>query len=97
MKSGNKFNVAIYLRLSRDDADYKDESQSISNQRDYIASYIRNNDDFIIVDEYVDDGYTGSNFERPAFKRLLTDIEHKKINCIIVKDQSRFGRNDLVP
>lgn len=97
MTSGNKFNVAIYLRLSRDDADFKDESQSISNQRDYIASFIRNNDDFIIIDEYVDDGFTGSNFERPAFKRLITDIEQKKINCVIVKDQSRFGRNDLVP
>lgn len=100
MKSGkekSKFNVAIYLRLSRDDDDYKDESQSISNQRDFITNYIRKNDEFIICDEYVDDGYTGSNFERPSFKRLLTDIEHKKVNCVIVKDQSRFGRNDLVP
>ena len=97
MKSGNKFNVAIYLRLSRDDDDFKDESQSISNQRDFITDYIRKNDDLIIVDEYVDDGYTGSNFERPAFKRLISDIEHKKINCVITKDQSRLGRNDIVP
>lgn len=97
MKSGNNFNVAIYLRLSRDDDDYKDESQSISNQRDFITNHIRKFDNFIIVDEYIDDGFTGSNFERPSFKRLINDIEHKKINCVIVKDQSRFGRNDLVP
>jgi len=97
VNSENKFNVAIYLRLSRDDDDYKDESQSISNQRDYITNYIRQYDEFIIVDEYIDDGYSGSNFERPAFKRLINDIEHKKINCVIVKDQSRLGRNDLVP
>ena len=77
MNSENKFNVAIYLRLSRDDDDYKDESQSISNQRDYITNYIRQYDEFIIVDEYIDDGYSGSNFERPGFKRLINDIDVK--------------------
>lgn len=97
MNTGKKFKVGIYLRLSRDDDDYKDESQSITNQRDFIMDYIRKKDNLIIVDEYCDDGFTGSNFERPGFNRLLSDIESKRIDCIITKDQSRFGRNELVP
>lgn len=97
MNTGKKFKVGIYLRLSREDDDYKEESASITNQRDYIMNYLRINDDFIFVDEYVDDGFSGGDFERPDFKRLMVDIEYKKIDCVIVKDQSRLGRNDLVP
>lgn len=92
-----KYNAAVYLRLSNDDDDYKEESQSITNQRNYIMDYIRKKDEFIIIDEYIDDGFSGSSFERPGFKKMIVDIENKRINCVIVKDQSRFGRNDLVP
>ena len=94
MNTGDTFKVAIYLRLSREDDDYEIESASISNQRNYIMDYINKHDNFIIVDEYVDDGFSGNTIDRPDFKRILDDIETKKVNCIIVKDQSRFGRFD---
>lgn len=93
----DRFKVGIYLRLSRDDDDFKEESQSITNQRDFILSFIKEHDDLSFEEEYIDDGYSGANFERPAFKRMISDIEDKRINCVIVKDQSRLGRNDDVP
>lgn len=86
------YRTAIYLRLSRDDGD-KYESDSISNQRKLITDYIENKPEFCLVDEYVDDGYSGSNFERPAWKQLYEDLECGAVNCIVVKDLSRFGRN----
>lgn len=86
-------NVAEYMRLSRDDGDDR-ESESISNQRQIINNYIESsNEDFVVVDEYIDDGYTGTNFNRPDFKRLLKDIEDGKIDVVITKDLSRLGRD----
>lgn len=82
----------IYLRLSREDGD-KMESDSIANQRKIIDRFLEKNSDIEIYDIYTDDGYTGSNFDRPAIIRLMDDIKARKINCIIVKDLSRFGRN----
>lgn len=91
------FNVAMYLRLSRDDEDIdgskKSESNSIGSQREIIRTYIREHDDMDLYDIYVDDGFTGSNFDRPEFKRMISDIEAGKVNCVIVKDLSRFGRD----
>lgn len=91
------FNVAMYLRLSRDDEDIdgnkKSESNSIGSQREIIRTYIREHNDMELYDIYVDDGFTGSNFERPEFKRMMSDIEAKRVNCVIVKDLSRFGRD----
>lgn len=84
--------VAEYMRLSREDGD-KVESDSISNQRDLITDFLSHHDELKFVGEYVDDGYSGTNFERPAFKRLMEDVKAGKVNCIIVKDLSRFGRN----
>ena len=84
--------AAAYLRLSREDGD-KVESDSISGQRELIADYARTHDGIKLEGEYVDDGYSGTSFERPAFKRLIQDIDDKKIDCIIVKDLSRLGRN----
>ncbi len=92
MKKDNLFYAAFYLRLSRDDGD-KTESDSIDNQRKILADYIKNKSNFILYDEYVDDGYTGTDFNRPAFQRMLTDIKTDRINCIIVKDLSRLGRD----
>ncbi len=88
--------IAIYCRLSLEDGDVA-ESESISNQRDLIKNYISNNDDFTCSKtvEYVDDGYTGLNFERPSAKKMLDEVKEGKINTIIVKDFSRFGRNDI--
>lgn len=86
------YRTALYLRLSKEDGD-KTESDSIGNQRTLIRDYLRNKSEFCIVDEYVDDGYSGSNFNHPAFQKLYEDLQSGAVNCIVVKDLSRFGRN----
>lgn len=89
--------VAVYLRLSRDDEDIdgstKSESNSISSQRELLRSYVREHEDMELFDVYVDDGYSGANFDRPEFKRMMSDIEAGNVNCVIVKDLSRLGRD----
>jgi DNA invertase Pin-like site-specific DNA recombinase len=87
------YNVGIYLRLSRDDGK-SGESESIASQRAIINNYCAQHSDFVIYKEYIDDGFSGTNFERPAFCELLNDIEQKKVNCVITKDQSRLGRQN---
>ena len=87
-----KWNVGIYLRLSSDDGD-KSESNSIGNQRSLIKRFISNDKELKIIDYYVDDGYSGTTFDRPDFERMMRDIKSNKIDCIIVKDLSRLGRN----
>lgn len=88
-----EYKVGIYLRLSKED-EKKGESTSISNQRDIINQYIRKND-LKFVGEYIDDGISGTRFDdRDAWNKLIEDIENKKINMIITKDLSRFGRNE---
>ncbi|MDE7275438.1 MAG: recombinase family protein, partial [Lachnospiraceae bacterium] len=86
------FHVAEYIRLSRDDGD-KAESNSISNQKKFLADYIKERDALLVYDIYIDDGFSGTNYERPAFRRMINDIEAGKVNCVIVKDLSRFGRD----
>lgn len=89
------YKVGAYIRLSKEE--YKDnkDSNSITNQKQIINAYIKENDDLELVDYYIDDGYSGTNFNRPKFKKLLNDIKNKKVNTIIVKDLSRFGRNHI--
>ncbi len=95
------FYAAMYLRLSRDDiprdggkpTSVKNESESIANQRELIKAYIRERADIELYDIYADDGFSGSNFDRPEFKRMMYDIEAGRVNCVIVKDLSRFGRD----
>lgn len=91
-KGLNLFNVAVYIRLSREDGD-KEESDSVGNQRKLLTEYVNKHDDFILYDVYIDDGFTGTNFNRPDFQRMIGDIEEKKVNCVVVKDLSRFGRD----
>ena len=87
-----KENLAVmYLRLSKEDGE-KTESNSISNQREMINSYARKNQ-ITMVKEYVDDGYSGANFDRPNFKEMIKAAYDRKFNTIIVKDLSRFGRD----
>lgn len=81
-----------YYRLSRDDGD-KIESDSIVNQKALVKEFLKVNPDIQIYEEKVDDGYTGVNFKRPAFISMMEDIKAGKVNCVIVKDLSRFGRN----
>ena len=88
----NLFNVAVYIRLSREDGD-KEESDSVGNQKKLLTEYVSRKDELILYDVYIDDGFTGTNFNRPAFKRMIKDIEAGKVNCVIVKDLSRFGRD----
>ena len=88
----SKWKVAAYLRLSSDDGD-KLESNSITNQKKLINIYINREKNLKVVDYYIDDGYSGTDFERPDFKRMIRDIKRGKIDTIIVKDLSRFGRN----
>lgn len=87
-----KYNAALYVRLSREDGD-KEESESITNQKELIKEFIKTQQDIRISSERIDDGYSGVNFERPAFMEMLEDIKKGRIDCIIVKDLSRFGRN----
>ena len=90
----NLFKVGMYLRLSQEDRITKGtESNSIENQRKIIKNYIDNSDDLVFINEYVDDGYSGTSFNRPGFQKMLEDIKNKTIDTIIVKDLSRFGRN----
>lgn len=87
------YNTALYLRLSRDDEEYGD-SVSIETQRTILQQYARENR-LHVVDEYVDDGWSGTNFDRPDFKRMMNDVDSGKINCIVTKDLSRFGREHI--
>lgn len=93
----NDFNVGIYIRLSQEDKDkkYESNSESVINQKELLRGYVKNNN-FNLVKEYVDDGYSGTDFERPGFQSMLEDINNKKINCVIVKDLSRLGRDHVM-
>ena len=88
------YKVGLYIRLSESDEDktYESESESITNQRNLLLDYVKTSG-FTLIDEYVDDGFTGTNFDRPAFQRMLKDIESGRINCVITKDLSRLGRD----
>ena len=88
------YRVGLYIRLSESDEgkSYESESESITNHRNLLMDYVKLAG-FTLVDEYVDDGFTGTNFDRPSFQRLLKDIENGRINCVITKDLSRLGRD----
>lgn len=92
-----KYNAAIYLRLSKEDGDVAEGgklvSNSIANQEELVRDYLKSHDDIRVHSIYKDDGYSGVNFERPQFQRMLSDIKAGSVNCVIVKDLSRFGRN----
>lgn len=87
-------NTALYYRLSRDDENFGD-SVSIETQRTILQQYARDNN-FYVVDEYIDAGWSGTNFDRPAFQRMMDDVDAGRINCIITKDLSRFGREHVM-
>ena len=91
------YKAAVYLRLSREDGDVaegsKQISNSIANQKELVMDFLKSHPEITVVSTYSDDGFSGVNFERPEFQRMLSDIREDKINCVIVKDLSRFGRN----
>ena len=88
------YNADVYLRLSKEDGD-KEESDSITNQRELILEFLKSREDIKIHAVRVDDGYSGVNFDRPAFQQMLEDIKTGKVNCVVTKDLSRFGRNHI--
>ncbi len=90
-----KWKAAEYLRISREDGD-KEESDSIISQKDITHEYVENCHEIEFADEYIDDGWTGTNFNRPDFERMMADIKRGAINCIVVKDLSRLGRNYIL-
>jgi DNA invertase Pin-like site-specific DNA recombinase len=93
------YKTAAYLRLSKGDEDVdgieKQESNSISNQRLLIEKFIEQHPEMELVDTYIDDGYTGTDFKRPEMKRMMYDIDDGRIDCVVVKDLSRFGRERI--
>ncbi|MCM1128230.1 MAG: recombinase family protein [Lachnospiraceae bacterium] len=88
------YDADVYVRLSKEDGD-KEESDSITNQKELIYEYLKSREDIRIHEVRVDDGYSGVNFERPAFQQMLEDIKAGKVNCVVTKDLSRFGRNHI--
>ena len=88
------YNTALYMRLSRDDESYGD-SVSIETQRTILRRFAEENN-LHVVDEYIDDGWSGTNFDRPNFQRMMQDVEAGKVNCIASKDLSRFGREHIM-
>ena len=85
--------TALYCRLSIEDG-RENESMSISNQKALLRDFAEKNG-LLDYEFYVDDGYTGRNFNRPSFQRMIADIETGKVKCVITKDLSRLGRNQL--
>lgn len=90
------WNTCGYVRLSREDGD-KEESNSVTGQKDLIRNFLHHHPELQECGMKVDDGYTGSNFNRPAFQEMLADVKAGKFNCIVVKDLSRFGREYREP
>ena len=89
------YNVAIYIRLSKEDVDRGyDESESIKNQRTLLTEYVQKlGRECKLIDIYIDQGYTGTNFNRPAFQKMIRDINSGKVNMVVTKDLSRLGRD----
>ena len=88
----NNYDVGLYIRLSREDDDKIYESESITNQKSLLMQYVKENN-LRVYNIYIDDGYSGTNFDRPGFKKMIDDIENHKINMIVTKDMSRLGRD----
>lgn len=94
MENKKNLRVGIYLRLSNEDKDKKEEtSESIKNQRNMLYDYIKKNDNFILTDEYCDEDISGAGTYRPEFERLICDCEKRKLDIVLCKSQSRFSRD----
>lgn len=89
----NKLRTAIYLRLSQEDKDKTNESESIKNQRNMLIDYINKNPEFILTEEYCDEDLSGAGTYRPAFEKLINDCKNNKIDIVLCKSQSRFSRD----
>ena len=88
------YHAALYIRLSREDEN-EGPSESVTNQKSLLDDFVSRHR-LVVYDTYVDDGYSGTNFDRPDFQRMITDIEAKKVNMVITKDLSRLGRDYIM-
>ena len=88
------FLVGLYIRLSKKDSGKRNQN-TIENQKALLEDFVKDKPDMKVIDVYIDNGFSGTNFERPAFQKMMEDAKRGKINCIIVKDLSRFGRSYL--
>ena len=86
------YRAALYIRLSKEDGD-KTESDSVVNQKKLLTNFVNAQPDIELREYYVDDGWSGASFDRPDFTRMMSDVYSGQVNCVIVKDSSRFGRN----
>ena len=89
-----EYHVALYIRLSKEDEN-EGPSESVTNQKSLLDEFVKNHR-LSVYDVYIDDGYSGTNFDRPAFQRMIADIEAKKVNMVITKDLSRLGRDYIM-
>ena len=88
------YHVALYIRLSKED-ESEGPSQSVTNQKSLLEEFTQKHR-LQVYDTYIDDGWSGTNFDRPAFQRMVADIEAKKVNMVITKDLSRLGRDYIM-
>ena len=88
------YHVGLYIRLSKEDEN-EGPSESVNNQRSMLEEFVKQHR-LSVFDTYVDDGWSGTNFDRPDFQRLIADIEAKKVNMVITKDLSRLGRDYIL-
>lgn len=86
--------AGLYIRLSKEDSGKKNQN-TIENQKALLEEYVQSHSDLQIYQIYIDNGFSGTNFRRPSFQKMMEDAKCGKINCIVVKDLSRFGRNYL--
>ena len=88
------YHVGLYIRLSKEDEN-EGPSESVNNQRSMLEEFVKQHR-LSVFDTYVDDGWSGTNYDRPDFQRLIADIEAKKVNMVITKDLSRLGRDYIL-
>lgn len=88
------YRAALYIRLSKED-ESEGPSESVNNQQSLLNEFVRQHR-LSVYDTYIDDGWSGTNFDRPNFQRMITDIEARKVNMVITKDLSRLGRDYIL-
>ena len=86
------YRAGLYRRLSEEDGD-NEEQNSLGNQKKIMQDYLEGKEDIEIIETYTDNGFTGMNYDRPDYIRMMADLQENRINCIIVKDISRLGRH----
>ena len=90
-----KFSAAIYVRLSREEQEGSRNHASFKNQKAFLLDFVEKHPEITVYKVYEDNGYSGTNFDRPGFSDMMYDVSNEKVDCIIVKDVSRFGREHI--